>query len=170
MKKRYVYALLFGFPGLFVSGILCLLVFGGLLGFFWLFVFGDNPWPSSIDTILVILLVLTFLISWTGFILLGYVTGRRLEKDPAWNWNHILLSAGLTVLFILFLVFQQWSVGNIGPKSDSLLCSDYCVAQGYAGSGMPPRDSGERTCSCYDSSGNEALKVPLDSIDPDAFK
>lgn len=170
MKKRYVYALLFGFPGLFVSAMLCLLVFGGLLGFLWLFVFGDNPWPSSTDSILAILLVLTFLISWTGFIILGYVTGRRLESDPAWNWNHVLLSAGISVLCIVFVIFQQWNVGNIGPKSDSLLCGHYCVQKGYVGSGMPPRASGDRTCSCYDSSGNEALKVPLDSIDPGTLK
>src|SRR5215216_1277220 len=167
MKKRYVYALLFGIPGLFVSGMISLLLFGGLFGILWLFVFGDNPWPASTETILAILSVLAFLVFWISSILLGYVTGKRLENDPAQNRNHVLLSAGLTVLFILFIVFQQWSVGSIGPKLDSVLCSDYCVQKGYAGSGMPPRDSGDRTCSCYDSSGDEALKVPLDSIDPE---
>src|SRR5215213_5067053 len=101
MKKRYLYALLFGLPGFFVAGIISLFVFGALVGFLWLFVFGDDPWPSSSERILSILLVLTFLILWIGSIALGYYAGRRLEQNPAWNQNHILLSAGLTLLFIL---------------------------------------------------------------------
>ena len=140
------------------------------MGALWLFVFGDNPWPSSVDTILPIALVLAFLALWMGSIAVGYRVGKRLEAIPTMNRNHILISVGLTGLFILFIVLQQFSVGNIGPKSDSVLCSDYCMQQGYAGSGMPPRDSGDRTCSCYDSAGKEALKVPLDEIDLDASK
>jgi len=107
---------------------------------------------------------------WIGSIAIGYKVGKRLEASPTLNRNHIWISAGLTGLFILFLVLQQLGAGNIGPKSDSVLCSEYCVQRGYAGSGMPPQNSGDRTCSCYDSSGNEALKLPLDSIDLDTFK
>ena len=70
----------------------------------------------------------------------------------------------------MFIVLQQLRVGNLGPKSDSMLCSDYCVQQGYAGSGMPPQDSGDRTCSCYESDGDEALNIPLGEIDLDASK
>ena len=73
-------------------------------------------------------------------------------------------------MFVLLIVMQQLSVGNIGPKSDSVLCSDFCVQKGYAGSGMPPINSGDRSCSCFDSSGREVLKVPMDSIDPGASK
>jgi hypothetical protein len=170
MKKRYLYALLFGIPGFFIAGISALVAFGAMMGVLWLFVFGDNPWPASTDAIISVLLISTFLVLWVGFIILGYVVGKRLESDPALNRNHVLLSAVLTGLFLLFLFFQQWSVGNLGPKSDSTLCSDYCLAQGYSGSGTPPQDSGDRTCSCYDRSGNEALKIMLDQIDPDASK
>ena len=166
MKKRYLYALLFGIPGFFIAGIFSLFIFGAALGFLWLFVFGDNLWPVSTETVLPILLVLTFLILWISLILLGYVIGKRLETDSALNRKHILLSAVLTLMFILFIILQQWSVGNIGPKSDSMLCSDYCSAQGYSGSGMPPQVSGDRTCSCYDDSGNEAIQIPLDMITP----
>ena len=170
MKKRYLYALLFGLPGFFVAAIISLFVFGAVVGFLWLFVFGDDPWPSFPESILSILLVLTFLFLWIGSISLGYYAGKRLEQDPNLNRNHILLSAGLTLLFILFILLQQWSVGNIGPKSDSMLCSNYCSAQGYSGSGIPPQNSGDRTCSCYDVSGKEVLKVPLESIEPDGSK
>lgn len=170
MKKRFLYALLFGLPGFFVSGIISLFVFGASMGVLWLFVFGDNPWPSSIDTILPIVFMLAFLLLWVGSIAIGYAIGKRLEANPTLNRNHILISVGLTGLFILLIVLQQFSAGNIGPKSDGVLCSDYCMQQGYAGSGMPPQNSGDRTCSCYDSSGNEALKVPLDEIQQNTSK
>lgn len=170
MKKRYLYALLFGIPGFFVSGMIALFVFGSVIGILWLFVFGDNPWPVSPDGWLSIILVLTFLVLWIASMVTGYVVGKKLENDPALHWSHILISGGLTILFILFIVLQQWSVGNLGPKPDSVLCSDFCVERGYSGSGTPPRDSGDRTCTCFDNSGNEALKVPLDSLDPDTSK
>ena len=170
MKKRYVYALLFGIPGFFVAAIISLVLFGALAGILWIYVFGDRPWPASTDTVLSILPLLGFLILWTIFIVIGYLVGKRLEKDAASNWSHVLISGGFTLVFILFIVLQQWSVGNIGPKSDSVLCSDFCALHGYSGSGMPPIDSGIRTCSCYDTSGNEVLTVPLDHIDPDASR
>ena len=165
MKKRYLYALLFGIPGLFLSAIFTLIVSGAVLGFLWLYVFGDNPWLSSTGLFVSILFVLVFLIVWTGIIILGYVTGKRLEKAPSLNKQHVLISAGLTLFFILFIAFQQWSVGNLGPKTDSAVCSKYCVSQGYSASGMPPRNSGDQTCSCYDDSGNEVLRTLLDIIE-----
>jgi hypothetical protein len=157
-------------PGLFISGLTSMFVFGASMGVLWLFVFGDNPWPSSTDTVLVVVMVLIFLTMWIGLIMIGYSVGKKLEATPTLNKNHILLSGGITVLFILFFIFQQWNVGNLGPKSDELICSEYCAQQGYAGSGMPPRDSGDRTCSCYDSSGKEAIRIPVGEIDLDASK
>ena len=164
MKKRYLYSLLFGIPGLFVAGLISVLVFAALAGILWLYVFGDNPWPTSSETILSTLFVTVFGVLWLGLITLGYLVGKKLETDFSINRNHILISAGLTLMFILLILFQQWSVGNLGPKSDSLLCSEFCAKYGYSASGMPPQNSGDRTCNCYDSSGNEALTAPLDSI------
>jgi hypothetical protein len=167
MKKRYVYALLFGLTGLFVAGIVSIFGFAALAGILWLYVFGDNPWPAYIEPILAAFFVGTVLFGWLVFIVLGFFIGMRLEKDPALNRTHILISAGLTLALILLMVFHQWSVGNLGPKSNSVQCSDFCSLHGYAGSGMPPAISGDRTCSCYDSSGHEALRIPLDHLDPD---
>ena len=170
MKKRYFYSLLFGIPGFFVSGVIALFVFGAVLGILWIYVFGDNPWPVSTDTVLSILLVFVFLIFWIASIAIGYAVGKKLEKDPVLNWKHILISGGLILMFILFIVLQQWSVGNMGPKSESVLCSDFCIQKGYSASGTPPIDSGERSCICLDDFGNEGLKVPLDSLAPDVRK
>jgi hypothetical protein len=165
MKKRYIYLLLFGIPGLFVAGIVSILLFAALTGVLWLYVFGDNPWPRPTETIVSISFVLFFLLLWIGLLVLGYVVGRRLERDPALNRSHVLIASGLTVLFLLVILFQQWSVGNLGPRSDTVLCSEFCARHGYSGSGMPPADSGNRLCSCYDDSGNEALAVPLDHLE-----
>lgn len=170
MKKRYLYSLLFGIPGFFVAGISSIVLFGALLGVLWLFIFGDNPWPFSIEKALPVLLVLAFLVMWVASVVTGYYVGKRLEIDPTLNKNHVLISAAFTAAFILVILFQQWSVGNLGPKSDSTLCSDYCSTQGYSGSGMPARNSGDRTCSCYDSSGKEALKIPLEKLKPGTSK
>jgi hypothetical protein len=170
MKKRYLYALLFGLPGIFIAGLAGIFGFAALTGLLWLYVFGDNPWPAYIEPVLASLFVLTVLVLWLVFIFLGFFIGRRLEKDPALNRTHIAISAGLTLACVLFLVLQQWSVGNLGPKTDPALCSDFCSMHGYSGSGMPPAISGDRTCSCYDQSGNEVLRIPLDHLDPDFGK
>jgi len=170
VKKRYLYALLFGIPGLFMAGIISVLAFGAVAGILWIYVFGDNPWPASTETIISTLFVLVFMVLWIGFITLGYGVGTKLENNPLLNRNHVLISVGLTLTFLLLILFQQLSVGNLGPKSDSVLCSEFCIQHGYARSGMPPIDSGNRICSCYDDSGNEALRIPLDHIVPDAPK
>lgn len=166
MKKRYLYALLFGIPGFFIAGSLSLFVFGAILGMLWLFVFGDTAWPVSVETILSISLVLVFLISWVLLIAVGYLVGRRLENNPATNRTHLLISGGLTLLFIVFVLIHQWSMGNLGPRSDSAVCSDFCSLHGYSASGTPPLNSGSQMCSCYDDSGNEVLTIPLDHLQP----
>jgi hypothetical protein len=166
MKKRYIYSVLFGMPGFFVSLIISFVVFGSVAGILWIFVFGDNPWPSSIERILPILFMLVFLTVWIASVTIGFAVGKKLEKSVGLNKKHILVSIGFTILPILFVVFHQLSVGNIGPKSDSIRCSDFCSQKGYSGSGIPPKDSAEKSCSCFDNSGLEILKVPIDGIDP----
>jgi|ERR1044071_5027976 hypothetical protein len=170
MKKRYVYSLLFGIPGFFVAAIISLVVFGIGAGILWLYIFGDNPWPSSTEKVFSSLFILIFLVVWITSIIVGFMTGKKLEKDPRLNKSHILISGGLTLLFIILIVFQQLSVGNLGPKSADTICSDFCSKNGYSGSGMPPQNSGDTTCSCYDHSGQEVLKVPLEGITPDGSK
>jgi hypothetical protein len=170
MKKRHIYALLFGIPGLFVAGIIAIILFGGLAGFLWLYVFGDNPWPSYVEQLTSSLFVLFVLVAWIAFILLGYVVGKRMEDDPSVNRAHVLISAGVTVMLLLLMFIQQWSVGILGPRTESVLCSDFCIQHGYSGSGIPPEISGDRICSCYDDSGGEALRIPLDHLEADALK
>ena len=82
MKKRYLYALLFGLPGLFIAGIVSILGFAGLAGILWLYVFGDNPWPAYVQPILAALFILAVLFLWLVFIILGFFIGK--------TWRRIL--------------------------------------------------------------------------------
>jgi len=165
MKKSFIYSLLFGIPGFFIALIVAFVLVGITAGAFWNFVFGDNPWPTWTETLLPAVFVFAFLLVWIVLIVVGYLTGKRLEADATLSMNHILIACGLTIAFILVILFQQLRIGNLGPKSDSALCSDYCLLNEYSGSGLPPRNTGDQTCSCYDNFGNETLKIPLDQID-----
>ncbi|MBI4824865.1 MAG: hypothetical protein HY807_00380 [Nitrospirae bacterium] len=167
MKKRYIYALLFGVPGFFVSLIVSTIVFGGAAGIFWIFIFGDDPWPAYAEKLLSILLILGFLALWTASIVIGYKTGEDREDEPDLDSKHIVISAAAIFGLVIVIVLHQYLIGNIGPKDDGRLCSEFCSEKGYSASGMPPRDSGESSCSCYDNDGKEGMKVMMDSIKPD---
>jgi hypothetical protein len=166
MKKRYIYSILFGVPGFIVSLMVSFVLSGFAAGVLWIYVFGDNPWPADTQNILIVLFVLVFLTVWLACLTIGYFVGKRLEQSPVLNKKHVLTSIGVTILFILFIAFQQLIVGNLGPKSDGERCLDFCIQEGYSASSMPPRESGVRSCSCLDQSGNEIITVPIDSIDP----
>jgi hypothetical protein len=165
MKRRYIYSILFGVPGFIVSLTVSFVVIGFAGGVLWIYVFGDNPWPEYIEKTLAVLFVLVFLTAWLASLTIGFIMGKKLEQNPTLNRKHVLISIGVTITAILFIVFHQWGVGNLGPKSDSLRCSDFCRQKGYPASSMPPQDSGERSCSCLDRTGHEIIKVPIDSID-----
>ncbi len=115
MKKRYIYLLLFAIPGFILSGVISFVVGGTAAGILWIFVFGDNPWPPYAEQIVAILFVLVFLILSMAFIAAGFMIGKREEGNPVFNKKHVLLSAGITLAAVLFIIFQQWNVGNIGP-------------------------------------------------------
>ena len=162
LKKRYIYAFLFGAPGFFLSLIISVVVFGVTAGIFWLYIFGDDPWPRVWEKILSISFILTFLALWMGTIVTGFITGKALEREPALNRNHVVVSAVATIAPIALLIFHQFRVGNVGPKPASILCSELCIAKGYVASGTPPRDSGDMTCSCFDEHGREIIKLEME--------
>lgn len=164
MKKRYLYMLLFGVPGLFVSLILAFFAFGVTAGLFWIYVFGDDAWPASTETALLTVFIVTFLTGWITAVVAGYRAGMKREGEPGIDRNHILLSAVATLIPVVLIVVHQRYVGNIGSESPTVRCSAYCRDQGYAASGMPPRNSGDTGCICYDVHGEEAVRVPMDSV------
>ena len=166
MKKRYVYVLLYGVPGFLLSLLITFSLFGTLAGFLWLFLFGDDTWPAYLETLMPLLFIITFLILWLVMVILGYSTGKRLEDGSNINRRHIFTSVTITIVITSVILLHQLKVGNTGPKPVTVVCSEYCLAQGYAMSSMPPRDSGEYICSCYDEFGQETINIQIDDIDP----
>ena len=74
-----------------MAGLISIVGFAALTGLLWLYVFGDNPWPASSETIISGLFVVAFGVLWIGFIALGYLVGRKLEKESRLNRMHILI-------------------------------------------------------------------------------
>jgi hypothetical protein len=167
VKKRYIYAALFGIPGLILSVIITVFFTAGMLvGALWIFVFGDNAWPPMVEQLLPYVLGLIFLVLLLFFFVVGYWVGIRAEQNPGLNKGHLVASGAMTTVFLLLIVLSLVSNGTLGPKTDTQICSDYCTREGYSASGMPPRNSGDRRCSCFDETGNKKITIPLESITP----
>ncbi len=164
MARRHLYVLLFAIPALLASAVAAALLTAAAAGSLWLFVLGDNPWPDSVGTALGAAFVVAGAAMWIALLTLAYRIGTHEESRPSLNRLHVALAAGVTLLLAGLIVVRVTGIGA-GPKSDSLMCSDYCRAEGFASSGTPPRDSGDRTCTCYDAQGREARHVPLAEIE-----
>lgn len=163
-KKRWVYVLLFSMPALLASLIISALIFGATAGILWLFIVGDNPWPASANIILTLLLVFVFMALWITFMTLAYIFGKKQEADAKLNTRHVMHSIRATAVLALFVVVYQSQVGNIGQKSQGVMCADYCQAKGFSASSLSPRDAGAMMCSCNDNQGVETVKASIGEV------
>ena len=162
-QRRYLYVLIFAAPTFLLSVIAAGMLLGTAAGALWLFVLGDDPWPAAADTLLTSVFVLSGAAFWIAQLSVAYAVGRREEANPTMNRSHVLLSVGSTVVLAVLIALRISGAG-VGNRADSLVCADHCLAAGAAGSGMPPRDSGDRTCSCYDAEGRVITSIQLRSI------
>jgi len=163
MKQRHLYLLLFSVPALVAALLAGFVVLAGAAGALWLFVYGDNPWPGAAEAALVVLFAAVSLAAWAVLLRRAYRAGEQHERagvQPKVG-RLAIAAAGITALLLILVGLHQWNVGNIGPKPDSAVCSDFCASRGFAGSSMPPRDAGTPTCTCVDAGGREPLTVPL---------
>jgi len=167
MKLRYLYALLFCIPAFLTALILTALLGGVIGGILWLYVFGDNAWPQGIDLFLIIPLIIVFTGIWIILLTLAFNVGKAQETSgniPSKRAVSLALSA--TVFLSLMIVFHQWRIGNIGPKTTSAACSDYCKDNGYNTSMMPPRyssESNDASCNCMEG-GKIHITIPLSEL------
>ncbi len=164
MKKRYIYSILFGLPGLLAALIASFFIVGATAGFIWLYVFGDDAWPRSASIVLSLLFIIAFVVIWSTFITIGYKTGSKLETEPRLNKRHVLASIGITLSIILSIFLYQLNTGHIGKKHDSIICADFCRSSGFMASSLTPQNAGERICSCLNSKGQKAINIPLKDI------
>ncbi|MEO7391002.1 MAG: hypothetical protein ABIU58_02440 [Ramlibacter sp.] len=161
MKQRHLYVLLFAVPALLVALVPGVIAVAAVAGGLWLFVYGDNAWPPVAQTVLVATGGITSLALWIWLLSIAYIRGRRREAEDPRQPLPVALAAGTTFGVIALVALHQWSVGNVGPKPDSMVCAEYCSSLGFAGSAMPPRDAGPARCSCLDAKGRETPPVLL---------
>ena len=109
---------------------------------------------------------MAFAASALAFTSWAYAVGQQAEAAAALNGKHAWAAVGATALLLLVVVAYQWHVGNIGPRTDGVLCADFCRAEGFAGSGAPPRNVGAATCTCFDPQGRAAVTVPMEQVTP----
>jgi hypothetical protein len=63
--------------------VVVIAVGGGLLGFLWLFVFGDDPWPGWAETVLNLAIPIAGLLLWAIISWKIWLQLRRLTDPPA---------------------------------------------------------------------------------------
>jgi hypothetical protein len=164
MKRRFVYLLLFGLPTLITAAMVSVALFGVITGALWIFVLGDDPWPASAGSAVGVITTLVFAGVSIILLTIAYRTGKQQENYSSFNKKHLAFSLAATLALIGIATGHQYSVGNFGTPSYSVMCADYCRAQGFNASSLPPRDQGLRLCRCLDSHGAEAVTIPFDQI------
>jgi hypothetical protein len=164
MRRRHLYVLLFALPTFLLSIVAGATLLGAAAGALWLFVFGDNPWPATAETLLTTTFVVGTIALWIALLGVAYAIGKTEERHPSLNRMHVAASAGATIVLAGFIAMRVFGLGSAAARTDTMICADHCVARGFSASGMAPRDSGDRTCTCYDAQGQESVRVPIDEI------
>ena len=161
INRRHVYVLLFAVPALLLSIIAAALMLAASAGALWLFVYGDDPWPNMANVLLGAIFLLVAAALWLALLFVAYTVGRQQEGERPLNKRHVALSFGATVVLAAIIIVRLAGLNVAGARSDSVVCADLCRSEGFTASGLPPRDSGDRTCSCYDAQGQEVRRVTL---------
>jgi len=81
MKRSILYSLLFGIPGILISFVLAGLVLVMQTGVFWIFLFGDDPWPLWTELVQKTSFILVFFISFIVILKTGYGYGKGVNKN-----------------------------------------------------------------------------------------
>jgi hypothetical protein len=156
--------LLFGVPALLVSLIISFLLFGATAGVLWIFAFGDNPWLPFAEKMLAVTFFVACLTQLESIHFRHEDVGNKQAEYDSLNRKHFIASIGASALAVLAIVLHQWGVGNLGTRTEGELCSAFCQDKGFSASGMPPKNAGASTCSCFDAQGREAVKVPIGDV------
>jgi hypothetical protein len=159
IRRRFLYVLLFTPPAVLVSAVAGALAAAAAAGMFWLFVFGDNPWPGWTGRAIAVLAVTAFVVLLSAQLLIAWSVGKQQESRPDINRTHVAVAVVSTLTLATFIALRFFAGQAL--QSDTERCADLCRDQGFFASGMPPRNAGDRTCSCYDATGREAHRADL---------
>ncbi len=160
MRRRHAYLFLFGVPALLASLLVGAIVLVFAMAVFWVFIFGDDTWPGYTNYLLG---ALFFGGAGTTFAVLlyhAYEAGRRQEEKPSPSGLHIAAAIVSTLALLIVPALYAWHTSQADQTPEGA-CAFYCTNRGFAGSGMPPRNSGDLTCTCYGPKGEVGASFPL---------
>ncbi len=166
MKRRFLLMGLYAIPGLLAATAAAMVSTATVWGALWLLVYGDDSWPADAGRQVMLFAAVMFAVVFFAVMVASYLLGKRLEGTRGSMRAHLWTSVSITLLFAGVVIAHQYRVGNLGTPSDSVLCSRHCQSLGHAASGLPPRESGDQTCSCYDAQGKVAATVQLGRLKP----
>ena len=168
MRRRNAYLLLFGAPALLASLLVGAIVLVFALAVFWVFIFGDDTWPAYTNYLLAALFIGS---AGTTFVVLlyhAYAAGQRQEQAPSTSGFHVALAVASTLALLAVPALYVWHSSQADQTPEGA-CAFYCTNRGFPSSGMPPRNSGDKTCTCYRPDGGVGASFPLPE-DPRARK
>ncbi|MFH1366432.1 MAG: hypothetical protein ABIH38_00390 [Patescibacteria group bacterium] len=156
MKKRFVYSILLGIPGAFIS----FWVSSFFAYIIWMAIGFGGGSHLNLDTIANIILFVSFVVILGLFIAIGFVIGRKLEKNPRFNKLHFLVPIIITIPLAIFtfkaLVSNFQSSQDLQGQFNK--CKLICEEEGYSRGGSlggPAGYPGNDLCNCYNMGGSE---------------
>ena len=114
MKARYSYLLLFLVPSAMIAFLAMAFTVGAGAGAFWIFVYGDSPWPESSRTLLVAVGAVVFIATLAMLLVAGFVYGKRREGSGGLSKGHAIAAVGVSVLIPLLILLRLWRGGHLG--------------------------------------------------------
>jgi ABC-type Fe3+ transport system permease subunit len=88
-------------------------------GVMWIFIYGDNPWPSEANTLLVAGAATIAALVLAGLLAVSYRVGRAREVSGGVRRSHVFVALGLSIGLPLLVLVHQWQVGNLGNLGNS---------------------------------------------------
>ncbi|MGE5639025.1 MAG: hypothetical protein ACM30H_02945 [Clostridia bacterium] len=160
MRRRHAYLLLFGAPALLAALLVGAIVLVFALAIFWIFIFGDNTWPDYSYYLLAALFIGAAGTTFAVLLYHAYEAGKRQEETTSTNRAHIALAIASTLALLIVPALYVWHSSQADQTPEGA-CAFYCKNRGFAASGMPPRNSGDKTCTCYGPKGEAGATFPL---------
>ncbi len=114
MKARYSYLLLILVPSAMTAFLAMAFAVGAGAGAFWIFVYGDSPWPGSSRTLLVVFGAIVFIATFAMLLFAGFVYGKRREGSGGLSKGHVITAVSVSVLIPLLILLRLWLGGHSG--------------------------------------------------------
>lgn len=114
MRARHTYPLLFALPSAMASLIAAVLAVAAGAGVLWILVYGDDPWPPMVNTLLMAGATAVAAALFWALMAFSYRTGKAYETQGGVRRAHVLIALALSVGLPLLVALHQWQVGNLG--------------------------------------------------------